>query len=558
MQADEAGTLATLKRRRAEILQPLVARHHGRIVKVMGDGVLIEFASAVNAAQCAIELQQGMAATNSGQPEDRHIVLRIGVNLGDVIVEGGDLYGDGVNIAARLESLADPGGVLVSGTAFDHIKSKIKVDFEDLGTLTLKNIVEPVRAYRVVGTPTVAVTASESVSEKPSVAVLPFINMSGDAQQDHIADGITENIITGLCRFRDLLVIARNSTSVYKGRAAKIQDISRALGARYILEGSMQRGSDKIRITAQLVDGATGQDLWAERYDRKVDDIFAALDEVTDTIIGTLATGYGGRLRKTLHVQGRRNLRAFDCFVRGLEHAERFNREDNLQSRAYFEKAIELDPHYGKALAKLAWSYMLDMVYGWGGDPVECWPLALKLATRAIEVDDDESWGHWALAGYWRFQGQYERAVREYFKAVELNPNDADVLADFGYCLSFAGQARDGLECIRKAMRLNPHYPDWYTSGLVLACFESRMYQEAIETLGSLRSIDTVPTSLYLAASHAALGHSAGAGSAIKRALELDPRATVTAWATPEHFPYKNVDNLEHFRDCLRRAGLPE
>ena len=298
MEADEAGTLAALKARRRDVLDPLVAKHQGRIFKVTGDGVLVEFASAVNAVQCAVDLQQAMAAANGDQPEDRHIVLRIGINLGDVMVEGSDLYGDGVNIAARLEALAEPGGILVSGTAYDHVKNKVKVGFDDLGTQTLKNIAEPVRAYRVTGTPRVSAAVTKAAADKPSIALLPFVNMSGDPAQDFFADGITENIITGLSRFRDLFVIASNSTFAYKGKAARIQDVSRELGVHYVLEGSVQKSSDRIRITAQLIDGETGRHLWAERYDRGIADIFAVQDEVTEMIVGTLATGYGGRLRK--------------------------------------------------------------------------------------------------------------------------------------------------------------------------------------------------------------------------------------------------------------------
>src|SRR5262245_20976358 len=296
MEQDEAGTLAALKARRKDVLDPLLAKNRGRVFKVTGDGVLVEFASAVNAVQCAVDLQEGMAAANADVPEDRHIVLRIGINLGDVMVEGNDLYGDGVNIAARLEALAEPGGILISSTAHDHIGTKVKVRLEELGTQSLKNIAEPVRAYRVVGTPAVVVAASKPVTEKPSIAVLPFANLSGDATQNYIGDGITENIITDLARFHDLFVIASNSTFAYKGKPVKIQEVSRELGVLYVLEGSTQISGDRVRISAQLIEGTTGRHLWAERYDRRMEDIFALQENIAEKIVGALATAYGGRL----------------------------------------------------------------------------------------------------------------------------------------------------------------------------------------------------------------------------------------------------------------------
>src|SRR5262245_909963 len=360
MEADEAGTLATLKARRKDVLDPLVAKHQGRTFKTTGDGVLVEFASAVNAVQCAVDLQYGMATANGDEAESRQIILRIGVNLGDVMVEGSDLYGDGVNIAARLEALADPGGVLVSGTAYDHVKNKVKVGFDDLGAQPLRNIAEPVRAYRVTGTPVVAIGAPNIVTDKPSIAVLPFENMSGDAGQECFADGLTENIITALSRFRDLFVIARYSSFAYKGKAAKISDVCRELGVRYVLEGGIQRSGDLVRITAQLIDGTTGRHLWAERYDRRAEDVFAAQDEVTERIVGTLAAGYGGRLRKAWRERvegaGARSFQAFDFFLRGIETMDHFTKEDNKQAREFFHKAVQLDASYGKAYAKLAWT----------------------------------------------------------------------------------------------------------------------------------------------------------------------------------------------------------
>ncbi|MCI0431007.1 MAG: hypothetical protein L0210_10750, partial [Rhodospirillales bacterium] len=288
MEADEAGTLIALKTWRKEVLEPLVARHQGRVFKVIGDGVLVEFGSAVNAVQCAVELQQDMAAANVDVPENRRIVLRIGVNLGDVMVEGSDLYGDGVNIAARLESIAKPSGVLVSGTAFDYVRNKVNAGFEALGPQSLKNIAEPVRAYRVTGTPRV-ITTPKVPTDKPSIAVLPFTNMSGDPNQQYFGDGVVEDIITELSRFRSLFVIARNSSFAFRGEGIDIAEIARRLGVQYVVEGSIRRAGNRVRITAQLIDARNGAHLWAERYDRELEDIFAVQDEVVRTVVATVA-----------------------------------------------------------------------------------------------------------------------------------------------------------------------------------------------------------------------------------------------------------------------------
>ena len=562
MEVDEAGTLAALKARRRDVLGPLVAKHQGRIFKTTGDGVLVEFASAVNAMQCAVDLQQGMAAANAEQPEDRHIVLRIGVNLGDVMAEGGDLYGDGVNIAARLEGIAEPGGILVSGTAYDHTKNKIKVGFDDLGAQSLKNIAEPVRAYRVTGMPRVSPAPARAVADKPSIALLPFVNMSGDATQDYLSDGITENIIAGLSRFRDLLVIASNSTFAYKGKAVKIQDVSRELGVRYVLEGSVQRSSERVRITAQLIDGATGQHLWTERYDRGVEDIFAVQDDVTEMIVGQLATAYGGRLRKAwqgrVEKTGPQDFRAYDHHQRGMDIFNRFTKEDVERSRECFHQAVALDPAYGKPYAKIAWTHLTDVQFGWSGNAEESMAIALEFAALALARDDDEAWGHWALAGYHMLSRRYDRALAEYKKALELNPNDADVLNDLGMCLSYAGRAEEGIEMVRKAMRLNPHYPEYWVMQFGPIYFDARQYEEAIATLESLRSLDTIGVQLYLAASHAALGHADQARRAVARVIEFDPQATIRRRTVVGMAPYKDPEDLEHLRESLRKAGLPE
>jgi adenylate cyclase len=566
MGADEAGTLRHLTGLRQDVLEPLIAKHHGRVVKLMGDGLLVEFASVVDALTCAVAWQNDVAAQEAETDEDRRLQFRIGINLGDVIVEGDDIHGDGVNVAARLEGLAEPGGGCMSRTVFNHVKGKVELDFEDLGEQTLKNVAEPVSVYRIAvdGSGTAAASPAKAplpLPDKPSIAVLPFTNMSGDPEQEHFSDGITENIITNLSRFRDFFVIARNSTFAYKGKAVKMQDVSRELGVSYVLEGSVQRSSDRVRITAQLIDGHTGGHLWSERYDRQLDDIFEVQDEVTEMIVGTLASGYGGRLRKAwqrrIQGSGTQSVQAFDCFMRGMDLYDHFIKEDTQRGREFFEEAVRLDPNYAKAYAKLAWGHIEDAYQGWSEDYEESLAKGLEFANKAIQCEDEESWGHWALAGYYIFTMQHDRALAEFQRAIELNPNDADVLNDVGFCLSYAGRAEEALDSVHKAMRLNPHYPEWYSMQLGQIYFDARQYEEAVVTFENLRSLETVISRLYLAASHAALGHTDEAQKAIGRILELDPQATLQKWTNVKMAPYKDPKDLEHIRENLRKAGLP-
>jgi adenylate cyclase len=353
MERDEAGTLAALKTRRRNVFQPSIARHRGRIVKVMGDGVLVEFASAVDAVECAVALQEAMEAVNHDIPDDRRIVLRIGINLGDVMVEGQDLYGDGVNIAARLEALADAGSVFISQMVFSHVKGKTNLDFEDLGERSLKNMVEPVRVYRLSGPatlPTGAATAKVDLPSKPSIAVLPFVNMSDDRDQEYFSDGTTEDIITELSRFPSLLVIARNSSFQYRGKAEDLRRVGRELGARYIVEGSVRRLGTQFRITTQLIDSQTGQHLWADRYDRKIDHLFDTQDEVVRAVVGTLEH----RVAESEAVGARRrapqNWAAYDYVLQSRQFTDRY---DAMASEAPLRRALELDPTLAEAYARI-------------------------------------------------------------------------------------------------------------------------------------------------------------------------------------------------------------
>lgn len=422
----------------------------------------------------------------------------------------------------------------------------------------------PVAASAVAGPrePATPTTSEAPTPPKPSIALLPFVNMSSDPAQDYISDGITENIITGLSRFRDLSVIASNSTFAYKGKAVKIQDVAQELGVRFVLEGSVQKSSDRIKIATQLIDGATGRHLWAESFDRGVEDIFAVLDEVTEMIVARLATAYGGRLGKAWRGRVERsspqNFQAYDYFQRGMDVFNLFTRGCTENARNCFQKAVELDPAYGRPYAKIAWTHMCDVLLGWSEDTDYSLSEALKFATLAIVRDDDEAWGHWAMAGYHQLCGQHDRAIAEYEKALELNPNDADVLNDFSQCLSYAGRAGEGIEMARKAMRLNPHYPEYWVWQFGQIYFDDRQYDEAIATLESLRLLDNIGVQLYLAASHAALGHDVQAGAAVARVIGYEPYATIQWCASAHMAPYKDGKDLEHLRENLRKTGLPE
>lgn len=562
MHADEVATLAALKSRRKDILEPIIARYGGRLFNLVGDGAMVEFGSAVSAVQCAIELQEAMSTANTDSPRERQIVLRIGVHLGDVMVEGTDLYGDGVNIASRLEGLAEPGGVLISEDVHRQISNKLSLTFDDIGPQILKNIARPVRAFRIatVGSPADPVAQSARPEDALSIAVLPFDNMSGIPEQDYIAEGIAENILTDLSRFRDLTVIARNSSFAYKGKATRIQDIRRDLAVNYVLEGSVQRAGDRIRVTAQLIEGATGKHLWAERYDRRVDDLFAVMDEITELIVGTLGTTYGGRLRKAASERaagaGPTSFRAFDHFVQGMQELNKLTKPSIASAIDHFTRAIVIQPRYAKAHAKLAWAHLINMSLGWTDDEVATLKKAREAADAAVHADDAEAWGHWAVAGCAISDRQHDRALTNMRRALELNPNDADVLTDMGLFCSWAGKSEDGLACALRAIKINPHHPEYYADQLGEIYFDARQYENAIRTLDGLRTVCTPYTLIYLAASHAALGNLEAARAFVRKLLASEPQSTVSYWTNL--VPYREDHDRDHVAVNLRLAGLRE
>jgi TolB-like protein/Tfp pilus assembly protein PilF len=554
MEQDEAGTLAALKERRKAILDPLMAVHRGRIVKVMGDGVLVEFASAVNAVACAVELQKRMAAANEAVPEEQRILLRVGINLGDVMVEGGDLYGDGVNVAARLEGLADPGGICVTGKVHDEVRRKLDVVFDDAGEQTLKNMAEPLRIYRTGGERgRRPATPHAPLPENPAVAVLPFVNMSDDPDQEYFSDGITEDIITELSRFRSLRVIARNSAFSFKGKVTKVQEIARALAVGYVVEGSVRRAGARIRVTAQLIEAAGGTHLWAERYERPAEEIFAIQDEVVRTVAATLA----GRLQAA-RVEGLRrrptaSLSAYECVLRG-NALPVDDPATEAAARQFFEQAVALDPDYALAHAQLAISHALrwhDEMSGTSEDLDR----AFELAMCAISLDPQEIVCLSALAYVQLCRGRPDEAEFHARKALAVNPNRPNGLAELGAILARVGKADDAVAMFTDAMRLDPHHPTWYWMELGVAHFVARRYGEAVAAMRH-RATRAYFWQTYLAASHAQLGEEDAMRSAAAEIMRLRPDFTVAVYTRYESF--KLEADREHLASSLRKAGLPE
>jgi TolB-like protein/Tfp pilus assembly protein PilF len=554
MGEDEAGTLDALRARRTQILEPLVDKHQGRVFKWTGDGALVQFGSAVNAAACAIELQQAMASANTVQPENRRIVLRIGINLGDVIVEGDDLFGDGINIAARLEGIAEPGCILVSGAAYEQIKNKMPVVFDDLGLRTLRNIQDQVRAYRVAGTPAVALDALKPGSQKPSIAVLPFTNMSGDASQDYFSDGITEDIITELARSRQLHVLARNSSFQYRGQNVDVVRIGRELGANYLVEGSVRRIGDRIRITAQLVETEAGRHIWAERYDRSQDDLFAVQDEVVRTIVATLAGRVVAQDTDRAKRKPPASLVAYECVLKG-DAFPLGDPDSDRQARELFEKAIELDPGYGKAYGMLGGCYVRlwlnDM-----SDSNKHLDQALEMARKGLAVDPDEPSCHGCLGWVYQLRSSFDLAEYHYRKALELNPNRAQATASFADFNIAIGKPEDALECLRQAKLIDPYFdPTWYWPIVGAAHLSAERIDEAIAALSRSPNMP-LWVHAYLAACYGLKGETDRAHYHAAEVMRMQPAFTVRRFAEKDAF--KRAEDRQRLIDGLRRASLPD
>ena len=567
MGEDELSTVDMLKRYR-EIISSLVQQYNGRVVDSPGDNILAEFSSVVDAVECAVKIQEDLQEKNTSLPENRRMEFRIGVNLGDVIEEGERIYGDGVNIAARIESLAEGGGICISGTVYEHIENKLPLKYEYLGEHSAKNIAKSVRVYSIpIEYQSIALKPGASPTnrmdfpppEKPSIAVLPFDNLSGDPSQEYLADGMTENIITVLSSVPAMFVIARNSTFTYKGKAVRVQRVAEDLDVQYVLEGSVQKSGSRVRVTAQLIDATKGHHLWADHYDRDLQDIFVLQDEITLKILTALQV-------KLIHGQEARmqgstdSLEAWGYFVRGISFFERFTKEDNAKAQELFESAVELDCKYAAAWTMLGWTHWIDASYGFRQSPKDSFQHAVLLAQKALELDKANPDVHSLLGGVHLFQGQHEQAVSEGKKAVALRPNDACNLALLAQTLSYSGRSEEAVELMERAMRLNPYYPEWYLGILGQSCRVAGQHERAITTYNELlerrrKSGGTITQPLLgLTLTYMTLGKEDEARKYAAQILKIDSAFSLQ-WVRQATF-FKEQGLLEQDLAALRKAGL--
>ena len=578
MSEDEAATVRTLTAYRKTMTQ-LIEQYRGRVVDSPGDNVLAEFVSVVEAVQCAVAVQKEIKAHNDELPEKRRMRFRIGINLGDVIQEEDRIYGDGVNIAARLEGLAEPGGICVSKTAFDHIEGKLPLGYYYLGEQNVKNISKPMGAYRVVMEPRATMEGKKEekkpgpivepaslekmafpLPDNPSIAVLPFDNFSGDPNQEYIADGFTENIIASLSQIPEMFVIARQTTFSYKGKPVKIRQVSEELGVRYVLEGSVQKADDRLRITAQLSDALDGRHLWAERYDRDLRDLFTLQDEITMKILralevkltrGEAALGYETE-----------NLEVWGSAIKAHRLIEQITKEDNTKARELVEQALKLEPHYAFALLILGWTHIYDARFGWSDAPEKSMKKATELADKAIALVELQSASHKLMETIYMMQRDYDKAIIEGERAVALNPNDAENHAFLAETLCFAGRFEDAIEHIQKAMRLSPYYPAWYLMYLADSYFMVKRYDESIAVNKQLLEraqkgeYPIYVPHLGLTANYILLGREEEGRAHAAEALKANPSYSLKALQTRN--PYKNPADVELWIEPLRKAGIPE
>jgi adenylate cyclase len=564
MGTDEEGTLAQLKALRKTLVDVSIAEHRGRIVKTTGDGVLVEFASAVDAVTCAVAIQEKLAERSPSGTEPQ-ITFRIGINVGDVIVDGDDIFGDGVNVAARVENECEPGGVYVSGNAFEQIRGKTKFLFDDLGDKTLKNIERPVRLYAVRATTTAkaAVMLSDAgkplpLPDKPSIAVLPFENMSGDPEQEYFADGMVEEIITALSRFKWLFVIARNSSFTFKGQAVDIKEVGRRLGVRYILEGSVRKASGKVRITGQLIDAVTGTHIWADRFERDLTDVFALQDEVTVAVVSAVEP----KLRQTeIAMAARRrpeSLTAYDFYLRARQQLYLTTREGVAEATRLAHRALEQDPRFGLVAALAGHSHMRNVIWGYAADPQLDRKEAVRLFRLALSLDDsDPDTLAWAAVTSAFMIGDSESEIEMADRAVALNPNSFDAWYNRGWVYEIAGLPEEAVRSFERAMRMSPVDPLLYRLfiGIGYASIELRRFDEAI--VAGKKGLRQNPSysGAYrcLASAFAHLGRDAEAREAAARLLEVDPAFTISAWIARG-----GQSNAKLLIEGLRKAGLPE
>jgi TolB-like protein/class 3 adenylate cyclase len=604
MSQDERGTIRTLTTYK-ETMSALIQEYKGRVVDSPGDNLLAEFSSVVDVVNCAVEIQRDLAERNADLPPARQMEFRIGINLGDVVEEEGRIYGDGVNIAARVEGLAEGGGICISGTAYDQVVNKLGIEYEFLGEQEVKNIERPVRVYRVLSFPgaaahrvvkakkalrrtrrnTIIVIAAILVvgaavaiwkfylrpppmevasadrmafplPDKPSIAVLPFVNMSDDPGQEYFSDGLTEEIIAGLSKVPKLFVIARNSTFTYKGKPVKVQQVGEELGVRYVLEGSVQRAGDRVRITAQFIDATTGSHLWAERYDRDVEDIFALQDEITMKIMTALQVKLTRGEQARLYGKGTNNLEAYIKLLQGREYIDHHNQEDNAMARHIIEEAIALDPNYAEAYVALAVTHFADIMIGSSKSPGESLTRAIELAQKGIALDDSDAGPHGLLSILLSTKREHEKAIAEGELAVALNPNSADAHARLGLTLVYSGMPEEAITSFKKAIRLNPIPPVWYLFGIGMAYGMTGHYEGGIQACRKAvrREPNNLFAWLFLTANYSLSARKEEAQAAAKEVLRIHPKFSLSYIA--KTWPFKNHADTELYVDALHKAGL--
>jgi adenylate cyclase len=602
MDDDEEATIRTLTAYRSAMTR-LIQQYRGRVVDTTGDNLLAEFASAVDAVNCAVEIQRELAERNAELPEERRMQFRIGVNVGDVVEKEDRIYGDGVNIAARVEGLAEAGGICISGRVYDHVENKLDLEFEFVGEQEVKNIAKPVRIYRVLSHPGAAahrvIKAKRAVSrtwrkvlvatvavvvvgaavavwhfyfrssavevasvekmavplpDNPSIAVLPFDNLSGDPEQEYFSDGITNDIITDLSKFRGLLIIASNTVFTYKGKQVKAKTVSQELGVRYVVQGSIQKADDKVRINAQLIDTATGHHLWAERYERNLKDIFALQGEIVQTIVATLAIKVDGAEIARAMRKDTTNLEAYDYVMRGWQYFSRRTRSANVKAKEMFRKAIDLDPDYGAAYMALGWAYFMDATLGWTEFPAQSMQRAQDLAQKALSLEESNAGPHGLLGTCYLYQGEYDLAISELQRTIELNPNDPYGYRSLGRGLLYVGLTDDAIEALETTLRLNPNTDAGSFFLLGLGYYLAGRYDDAIRTLkqGLGRHYNHTDLRIALAASYGQAGRREDAAGAAKMVLMLQPFFELDSYGTA----FRNPADRERILEGLRKAGL--
>ena len=566
MGTDEEGTLRQLKAHRKELVDPKIAEHRGRIVKTTGDGMLVEFVSVVDAVRCAVDIQRGMGERNTGVPQENCIQFRVGINVGDIISDNNDIYGDGVNVAARLEALAEPGGIMVSSNVFDQVRDKLSFGFEDMGEQTVKNIARPIGVFHVslvesaapisvIGAAATTKTEASS-ADRPSIAVLPFANMSGDPEQEYFADGISEDIITGLSKLRWFFIIARNSSFIYKGKAVDVKRVARELGVRYVLEGSVRKGGNRVRITAQLIDAATNNHIWADRYDGDMTDIFALQDEITAKVVAAIEP-------KLLEAEGIRSqnrssgdLGAWDMLIQANSLFWRLTKDESQAAVGVLRKVVERYPSYAPAHSMLAFMLLVLRQVGWiVMEPQLKEPAAL--AARAAELDDCDPWAYLSLGWLAFTQRHTADAVQQFQRAIDLNPNFAAAHGYFGWALALDGQSDKAIPHLEQAMRMSPHDPmnAFFNLGLATAHYQARRYTEAADYSRKVmqQRIGLANGHRLLTASLAQAGQIDEARAALARLQELHPDNSI-AWIE-RNIPY-TVGPMAKFLEGMRKAGL--